>query len=402
MAEEASFEYVAIDARGRRVRGRVASFSEAGAFERLRRDGFSPVRLTLARNQVRSASRRSLTDSENAEILSSLADLLKAGADMRTALGILASKSARPAIKALCRGLIADVGGGEALDVAFSRHLGRDQAFIAAMVAAGEAAGDLPGGFQRAADMIEARIKLRDQLTSVLAYPTFVLISTIVAVAVILLFVVPSLAPLAEDAGADPPLTLKLLIAASNGVRGNLPWLIGGLAAIGVALMVSVRTGLLSDLWDRVLLNGPTRATTSALIYGGFAVALGNMLAAGASMSDALRLAVRSVRSKSARERLAPVAQAVRQGRSLSAALETIRGFPSAVVRLAAVGEASGALGPMLARAGRLEEAAAVRRIEAVGRLLGPGLIVLLGGLIGLLMAGLLSSVSQLGQAALQ
>jgi type II secretory pathway component PulF len=92
----------------------------------------------------------------------------------------------------------------------------------------------------------------------------------------------------------------------------------------------------------------------------------------------------------------------VRQGQSLSVALDRAKSFPTAIVRLAAVGEASGALGPMLARAGKLEEDSALRRIEASGRLLGPALIVLLGGLIGCLMAGLLSGVSQLGGAAIQ
>jgi general secretion pathway protein F len=55
----------------------------------------------------------------------------------------------------------------------------------------------------------------------------------------------------------------------------------------------------------------------------------------------------------------------------------------------------------MLQRAGKLEEDAAVRNIEATARLLGPALIVLLGGLIGLMMAGLLLGATELGQAAL-
>lgn len=71
-------------------------------------------------------------------------------------------------------------------------------------------------------------------------------------------------------------------------------------------------------------------------------------------------------------------------------------------MRLTAIGEASGSLGPMLARAGALEEAAAIRRIEAVGRLLGPMLIVALGAIVGLLIASLLSGVSGLGEAARQ
>jgi type II secretory pathway component PulF len=138
----------------------------------------------------------------------------------------------------------------------------------------------------------------------------------------------------------------------------------------------------------------------TGVTYGAFSIALGTMLSAGAPMGEALRLSIRSVRSGQARKRLEPVAKAVRQGVLLSASLSQVAGFPGAIVRLAAVGEATGALGAMLARAGRLEEQAALRRIEQAGRLLGPALIVLLGGLVGLLMAGLLSSVSQLGEAA--
>ncbi len=95
--------------------------------------------------------------------------------------------------------------------------------------------------------------------------------------------------------------------------------------------------------------------------------------------------------------------QTVRQGLSLSLsqALQAVQGFPPTIVRLVSVGESTGALGLMLQRSGKLEEDAAVRDIEAAARLLGPILIVLLGGLIGLMMAGLLSGVTELGQAAL-
>ena len=92
----------------------------------------------------------------------------------------------------------------------------------------------------------------------------------------------------------------------------------------------------------------------------------------------------------------------VRQGRSLSDALGKVPGLPPSIVRLTAIGEASGGLGAMLARAGKLEEEAALRRIETLGRLIGPALIVALGGLIGLLMAGLLSGLTSIGDGALR
>jgi type II secretory pathway component PulF len=170
----------------------------------------------------------------------------------------------------------------------------------------------------------------------------------------------------------------------------------------GGLLWLGIQRGVVGAWLDRMLHDGPGRATAAAITFGGFSLSLGNMLSAGAPMSDALRLAIRSVRSPLARTRLEPVAHAVRQGQPLSVALEAVRGFPATVVRMAAVGEASGSVGAMLARAGKLEEDAGVKRIEAIGRILGPALIVLLGGFIGLLMAGLLSGVSTLGQSALQ
>lgn len=404
MAEqlERPFDYVAIDAAGRRVKGRLSARSDGQAFEQLKRDGLAPVRLRPSKDRAVQPTAGGLTDREAADFLSDLAALLGAGANIRNALSILGAKAGRPGVQALARRLAKDIGGGEALELAFSTAMGRKHSFVGALVAAGEAGGDLPGGLQRAADMLTSRIKLQDQLVSTLSYPFFVFLSTVMALGVILLFVTPSLAPLVDEAGGAPPLTLAIMLGLSSALRSHLAAIGIGLALIAVALAVAGRMGALREPAERLLLDGLGRRTTSGLVYGGFAIALGNMLSAGAPISDALRLANRTVVSAIARRRLDIVAQAVRQGDTLSTALGRVSGVPQTIVRLAGVGEASGGLGPMLVRGGRLEEEAAIRRIEGFSRILGPSLIVGLGGLIGVLMAGLLSGVSELGQAALQ
>ncbi|KRA57826.1 hypothetical protein ASD79_16060 [Caulobacter sp. Root655] len=398
------YRYTGLEASGRRVRATITAPSETAVYERLRRDGVTPIRIREVRADQTAAEGRgaNLGDRETAEILINLADLLSAGADIRSALAILAARAERPAVRDVCRRLTAQIGGGEAVDQAFSKNLARGNAFVSALIAAGETSGDLPGGMRRAGELLEARVKLREQLISTLSYPMFVLVSTIAAAAVILLFVVPSLAPLAEEGEGRGPLVLATMVAVSLFLRTHLILIIGGLAAVLVALIAAARAGFLTDPIDRFLHVGPGRRIMSGLTFGGFAIALGGMLTSGAPMTDALRLAIRGVDSKLARLRLEPVAQAVRQGVSLSVALQGVAGFPGAITRLVAVGEASGALGPMLARSGKLEEAAAIRRIEMGARMLGPILIVGLGGMIGLLMGGLLSGVTELGQAALR
>jgi type II secretory pathway component PulF len=398
---EETFGYVAVTLLGRRVRGTVIANSEAHAFERLRLEGLSPIKIRKARARRRSDT-PALSDRDTANLISNLAELLRAGADMRTALGILGSRYAKPPIIAVCRGLAIDIGGGEALEAAFARHLGRRQALIGALVAAGETSGDLAGGLSRAAELIQSKLTLQEKLISILAYPLFVLGSTIAAVFALLLFVIPTLAPLIQDTGAEAPAALSIMIAVSDGLRSNLTVLGIAAALLGGGLIVLAQLGILKNLVDQALLDGPLKQTVSRLTFGAFAIAIGGMLTAGAPMSETLKLAIRAVNSNLARARLEPVLRAVRQGQSLSASLEAVRGFPHAISRLAAVGEATGSLGPMLTRAGKLEEEAAVRRIEQVGQILGPALIVGLGGLVGLLMASLLSGVSQLGGATLQ
>lgn len=401
MTDVQSFAYVALEAGGKRVRGQVTGPSEQAAFERLRRQGLSPLKLRPVRTPARGGGDRGLKDRESAEVLLSLADLLRAGADMRSALDVLLSRAQGSRVANACRRLLREISAGEALDAAFARTLAPRHGFVAALVAAGEAAGDLPQALRRAGEMLEAAIKLREQLVGALAYPLFVLVSTVAAAGVILLAVVPSLEPLVSEGGGEGAPILSGLLAASRLLREQGLALAGASGAAIMLILALGRAGLLAGPLDRLWLAGPWRRTTCALAFGGFAISLGSMLAAGAPMSDALRLAIRGVRSEMAKARLQVVLQQVRQGVSLSQALQAVKGFPPTIVRLVSVGESTGALGRMLQRSGKLEEDAAVRDIEAAARLLGPALIMLLGGLIGLMMAGLLSGVTELGQAAL-
>jgi len=398
---ETLVRYVAIDANGKRVRGAIAARDEGSAFELLRGQGYSPLRLMPAAPARQGSVRSSLNARESAELLAGLAELLRAGADIRTALGLLTARFERDGVRRACRRLAADIAEGQPLDRAFARAFEK-QPFVAPIIAAGETSGDLPGSLQRAADALESRLKLTDQLMSVLAYPAFVAVSAFVALLVILFFIVPSIAPLALEAGASPPLFLRVLIGVSDALRTHLLLVTALMSVALLGFVTAAWLGALRAPVERLLLDGPARKTFGGLTFGAFSISLGNMLAGGAPMNDALRLAIRTVGSSEARQRLEPVLGAIREGRALSDVLATVRGFPPALARLAAIGEASNTMGELLARGGRMEELAAMRRIESFGRIAGPALIVMLGVLLGSLMGGLLTGISEIGSAALQ
>jgi len=403
MTEDVQFRYVATGSDGKRVRGTVVASHEQAAFERLKRQGLSPSTLSkVAKRRGQGSQASALRDSESAELLLSLSDLLAAGADMRSAFGVLAARAERSRMGQASKRLSDTISSGEALDLAFARVLAPRHGFVSALVGAGEASGDLAGGLRRAGEMLEADIRLRQQLIGALAYPAFVLTSTLAAAGVILLAVVPSLEPLVAEGGSQEASILTGLIVVSRFLRDNVSTLAMGGAFAVVVTILAARMGLLARLSDWLSLAGPWRRISGGILYGGFSMSLGAMLASGAPMTSALRLATRAVRSPLARKRLESVAHDVRQGGALSDALARVAGFPSTIVRLVGVGESTGALGVMLQRGGKLEEDAALRKIQAVSQLLGPVLIVVLGGLIGLMMAGLLSGVGELGATAAQ
>lgn len=403
MSEERLFTYVARDQSGRQLTGRIAASTGHEAYSRLQRQSLAPVSVRAATElHLRLIPARGLRDRDACEFTADLASLLAAGADIRTSLGMLGGKAARPPVRRVVSQLIDDISAGESLSAALARRLDARQAFVSSLVSAGESGAGLASGLERSSEILKTRLRLKEQLITSLSYPAFVLFTSLAAVVAILLLVVPALQPLVEDSGANPPIVLQVAIAVSQTLRDH-GLLVAASPAAAVALLMAARAFRFgASVVQRLLLDGPAHSLTRGLVFGGFSVTLGSLLTGGSSMNDALKLSIEAVSSSIARARLDEAHVRVRQGMGLSQALALVTGFPTAIARLAAVGEASGALGGMLSRAGKLEEERAVARIEALGKLIGPALIVGLGAFIGLLMASLLSGISQLGAAATQ
>lgn len=394
-----TYRYRAVDPVRGPVSGTLTADTEAEAYARLRHQGLSPLKLSLTRDGAGADGRIArLSRRQALGLLSELAALLKAGSDIRTALQLLANRPRGGAPALAARQIAEDVSGGTGLDAALLARLGPAYEFAAALTAAGEARGAAGEGLARAAEVLERRLAVRDQLAAALSYPLFVMATAIAAFLVILLLVVPALSPLIETVRPEGFSPLVLLNAISRFLIDYRWPLIVTAAGTAAALWAAGVSGLLRAPLERLLLDGPLAATARSLVFGGFATNLGGVLGSGAPIGEALRLSLRTVTLQLAKDRLSDLGPLVREGERLSTALAQAPGMPDGIVALAEIGEETGQLGLLLDQAGRLEEARAVKAIEQIGKLLGPILIVVLGGMVGLLMAGLLSGLSAGGE----
>jgi type II secretory pathway component PulF len=397
----ARFSYIAAAPSGARVAGSVEADDERDAFARLQRDSLRPIRITPASGSDR-RGRVSLPPEAVAELASDLAELLLAGASMKNALAVMASASGDTSSGPAAQALSVEISKGVPLDEAFRTVLGSRYPFLPALIAAGEAAGSLPAALTTIAETIERDMEIAEQVVGALSYPGFVLCMTLGSVLLIVLFVVPALAPIIDEAGGQTSLVMTGLLAVSRLLTDHPMVWMGALSAVAAVLLVSWRVGALNRVLQTLLLDGPLGAMARGIVYGGFARALGQLLAARAPAPEAIRLASGSIRLDEARKRLDGVAIAVGGGASISEALASVSSLPPALSQMARIGEETGALGRMLDRAGRQEQSRALRRIKSRTKWLGPALIIVLGVMIGILMSGLLAGVSGLGDPGLQ
>jgi len=395
------FSYRAMGVDGKTRNGQLTANSEAEAFARLRGENLSPFSLKLTQGAATPAGltrflpgAKRMGEAEVEALLGSLAILLRAGADIRTALNVLADD--RPELKAVTQKILS----GASVELSLSPLFTTADAHLGALIAAGEVRGDLPSGLEAAASVIATRRKIRQQLFEALSYPAFVFITAIAAILVILMVVVPAIAPLLSESEHEMPIYFRVIVWLSQALQASWLYLLTGLIAAIVALVLGYLYGGLKRRLAGWLIDGPLGSIAAALVYGGYARSLGDMLSRGAGLAEGLRLCQRSVGNEVARERLETVALSVRQGRLVSEGLRSVKALPRPIIKLAEVGETSGALGQMLARAGEREEADALQKITRLSRLLGPLLIMVLGAMIGLIMGGVLTALTDVGSIA--
>ena len=107
------------------------------------------------------------------------------------------------------------------------------------------------------------------------------------------------------------------------------------------------------------------------------------MLSSGVPIMDALEVTAKTAGNLVLENAVMSARKAVAEGRFIADPLMETGVFPSMVVRMIAVGEATGALDAMLAKISEFYEGEVDVAVQALTQLLEPIMIVFLGGVCG-------------------
>ncbi|HET9484328.1 MAG TPA: type II secretion system inner membrane protein GspF [Xanthomonadales bacterium] len=398
----AAYEYSALDPEGRTRRGVLQADTARAARGLLRERGLVALAVDVVSEAPSSADvssyfRRGLSRAELALVSRQLATLIGAGLPIDEALAALGEQAERARSRSLVVQLRSRVMEGASLAAALSEFPDSFPEIYRATVAAGESSGRLGDALARLADYTESRDALSRALMVALAYP---LLLTVVALSIatgLLVYVVPQVTGVFDNLGQELPFVTRALIAIADAVRDyGLAVLV--LLALGtVALRYALRRERVRLGFDAMLLRLPLvgrliRATNTARA----ARTLATLSASGVSLLEAMQLAAGTVRNRPMHDALKRAAARVREGAGFARALAESGYFPPIAVRLIASGEKSGRLDEMLDQAAMQQSREVEASLATFAAVLGPGVIVLVGGLVLFIVLAILLPIFEL------
>ncbi len=390
-----AFEYQALDAAGQRLRGVLQADTPRAARGQLRERGLHPLALEPVR-EGGGRRRTRLSTPQLALFARQLATLVGSGLPIDEALAALAEGS-EGRLHALVLALRARVMEGAGLAAALGEHPDTFPPLFRASVAAGESAGKLDRVLRALADYAEARDALRRRVMLALTYPILLALVAFAVVTGLLVYVVPQVTGVFAQFGQQLPWATRVLIAGSEFVAGHGGWLLLVVVLLVIAVVVALRQPALRRRWHATVLRLPLLGRlVRAAEASRFARTLALLVGSAVPLLDALSIAGQVVHNLPMREALARVAARVREGQGFARALADTGEFPPIAVRLIASGEKSGRLDDMLAEAAAHQERELDSALGIAMAALGPGVILLVGGLVLFIVLAILLPIFEL------
>lgn len=400
----AAYEYTALDPSGRERSGVLEGDAARQVRAMLREQGLMPVSVTeVADARPNRLGRFSVghrvSASDLALLTRQLATLVRSGLPLEEALMAVSQQSEKVRVRSVLAGVRSRVVEGRTLAEGLGAFPRVFPELYRATVSAGEQSGHLDAVLERLSDYTEKREILQQRIRNALVYPVLLTVVCLGIVGLLLGYVVPEVVRVFEAGDRELPLLTQLLIALSDFVR-NWWWLIiGGTVAVVAGLRRWLRNTDARRDYDRFKLRLPlvgriTRGNNAARFSRTFAI----LTASAVPVLEALRISGQVVTNLPMKEAVMDAAVRVREGAPIARSLGARKLFPPMLIHLVASGETSGALEAMLERAADNQERELDGLVNTAVGVLGPLMILLMGGFVFVIVLALLLPIFELNQ----
>lgn len=428
----AKYTYVALDLKGKEVRGELESDSTTGAISRIREMGYFPtdvkenkktsgpapgpgapgvtprkgkkgmsmeIRLPgLGGGKVKSKVLTAFTRQ--------LATLIDAGLPLLRGLSVLRNQEKNPNLKRAMTQIAEGVEAGSTFSEALSQQPKIFNKLYVNMVRAGEAGGVLDVTLNRLAEFMEKAQKIKNKVISAMVYPSVVICVAVGIVGFLMTFVVPKFEEIFSDLldGGELPKLTQIVMGISRLIKDQALVVIGCLVVLVIVIKAASRTTQGRYILDKVKLNAPVFGPLIRKVaIARFTRTLGTLISSGVPILQALNIVRETAGNAVVARAVTQVHDAVKEGERIVQPLEASGIFPPMVVSMVEVGEETGALPDMLMKIADVYDDEVDNAVTALTSLLEPIMIVFLAFIVGTIVIALflplIDIIGKLGQA---
>ncbi|MFP4255634.1 MAG: type II secretion system F family protein [Desulfobacterales bacterium] len=325
--------------------------------------------------------------------------MIDAGLPIIQCLDILQSQQENPTFKKMLKDIKESVESGKTLAESLKKYPNHFDDLFVNMVAAGEAGGILDVILRRLSTYMEKAARLKSQVKGAMTYPLVTILIAIAVVAVILVFVIPVFQEMFADFGQTLPAPTRMVIGMSEFVKGNILWIIIGVALLIFAFRRFYKTEKGRETIDGLTLKLPVVGIlVRKVAVAKFTRTMGTMLASGVAILEALDIVARTAGNKSIEKAIYKVRAGIAEGQTIADPLSETGVFPPMVCQMIAVGESTGAIDAMLEKIADFYEEEVDQAVENLTSMIEPFMLVFLGVVIGGLVVSMYLPVFQMAQ----
>jgi type IV pilus assembly protein PilC len=312
------------------------------------------------------------------------ATMINAGLPLVQSLDILAEQTENESLRKVIQDVLYDVESGHTLADAMRKHPKVFTDLYVNMVAAGEAGGILDTILLRLATFLEKNDALIRKIKGAMIYPAVIFGVAVSAVAILLIFVIPTFQNMFDAAGVGLPLPTRIVIGMSQ-FLSSYWWAVGaGIAALLVGLRQAYQTDGGRLAIDRALLAFPVIGDLlRKASVARFTRTLGTLVSSGVSILEGLEITAKTSGNRVIHDAVMGSRASIAGGETISGPLKESGAFPPMVVQMINVGEQTGGLDEMLTKIADFYDEEVDAAVEALLSALEPVMIVFLGVIVG-------------------
>ena len=326
--------------------------------------------------------------------------MLESGIPLNNAVDILEQQATSKNLKSSLKIVSKSLKDGSQLSKAMLDQEGMFPDLLIRMVQAGEKTGKLDEVLEKMSEHYNKELKTSRQIRGAMIYPAVLAFLAVGAVLALLYIVIPSFSGIFEQSGMAMPLPTRIVLAASNFVRSYW-YILFGVTGILVFLFLRYRSTEAGRYQlDRLKLNLPViKGPMQKIVTARFASTLAILTSAGIPLVEAIESAAATTNNAVVIEKMKIANEGLQKGERLTGMITSTGLFPPMMLSMVKIGEESGSLESMLVKTSDYYEEELETAIKQLLSLLEPAMIIVMGVIIGGIVASVMLPMFELAHA---